>query len=91
MAVERVEVHLVHMPSPLEAHEHLTAGQPRRQVLGAVGGDECELGQGYPGERLEHGDAVGVSPVKVFEHDERRPIADPSDHLVDCDRAPVAG
>ena len=62
----------------------LGRGVAARQAVGPVGADEHEAAartgrarRGRLGEALEHGDALGVGPVQVLEHDERGVAAGP--------------
>ena len=70
--------------APLEPPDRLGCGVAARQAVGPVRADEHEAvahtgraRRGRLGEALERGDALGVGPVQVLEHDERGVAAGP--------------
>ena len=83
--VETLEVDLVHATAPLEANEHLTAGEAGCQLVGSVGGDQRQIGEPHRRQLLEDANAVGVGPVEVFENEQGSSVADPLGDGIDGD------
>ena len=56
----------------LEPGEHLGRRVPAVERVGAVGADEQARSAALLGQAFEEGDALGVGPVQVVEHDDAR-------------------
>ncbi len=69
--VEAIEVDPVDVVPAFEPGEHVAAGEPATQFLGAVGADEEVPRGAQPGQTLEHLHAAGIGPVQVLEHHDR--------------------
>ena len=80
--VEAFEVHLVNVPPSFEADHHLPTGQPGRELVRAIRGDQRQPGQGHRRQLLEHSDAVRIRPVQVLDDHESEPITDSCGHRV---------
>ena len=69
---EPAELHVGDEVAALEAGEQVGGGVAPGEPVGSVGADEHERAAVGFGEPLEDGEALGVGPVEVLEHDERR-------------------
>ena len=74
---EPVEAQLVDLVAPLEADEDLRGRHPAGELVGPVGAHDQQRRPGQRREALEDGQALGVGPVEVLEHDQPGCLAEP--------------
>ena len=84
---EPVEAQLVDLVAPLEADEDLGGRHPSGELVGPVGAHDEQRRPGQRRQALEDGQALGVGPVEVLEHDQPGCVAEPRlddrDHVAD--------
>ena len=77
--------------APIEPGEQVGGGVAPGQPVGAVGADEDQRTAVGLGEQLEGGEALGVGPVQVLEHDEPGAPVGQRAHEVDAGPDPLLG
>ena len=80
---EAGELQVGHRVPTLEAREELGGRMAPGEAVGAVGADHHQGAAFRLGQQLEGGQALGVGPVEVLEHDEAGPRIGEAAHEVD--------